>query len=326
MFTLKPGQTNQGLKCRHCVRTQKKYGTYCNIASHHRIRQPLQKTAIFSKDRILGIKKITDEYSYRNLITAVVLLFRDLYTIHQILEKATKVKTPQLASYLINITFTDTHKINEYLAYVHDIKNSFPKIQEARLVNKTYNRTQIWNPDLKIRDLNNREYYIVISDKTTLFKGKISNLCHYTEEISDIKKEMCAQAGYPNNFTAPTSSKYLEEIFAHTPGDNNKFWTALKNQITQDLTTITHKLVNAISSAHSKIPVYIINAGSIRVLNSGDFEGEKYRIVYDYTYYHKPQIRYFITKNNMRIYQMDIFFSSNFAAEPEFTISEYQEN
>ena len=100
MFTLQPGQNQQGLPCLHCIKSMKKYNTYCSISSHHKKRvitpgkSKEQKT--FDNDKIKSILKLTENYSYHSIVVGVILMFPEVKSLPEILDMACQLKTSQL--------------------------------------------------------------------------------------------------------------------------------------------------------------------------------------------------------------------------------------
>ena len=320
MFTLQPGQNQQGLPCQHCLKSIKKYNSYCNIASHHKKRVVQFKSKeekALNQDKMKSIRKLTEDYSYHSIVIGVILLFPEVRSLTEILDKASKLKTTQLNSYLVNIHLTDSVKIHKYIEYVMGIKEHFPNIQESKLIKKGIFYRKILNLDLTIRNLNNQVSGIVTQKKYYLVREPISMLHEFTPELQETKKNFLEYHGYYQyGYQNKSKLKEIKELMKYRPA-YIPYYTQLIAAFNDNLDSICRKLVQELTFPEVNHPVYLLDGKTTHLLSTGN---KNWTLQFDNQYLGKPSLRYYLLQNQIRKYNIYIRWETNIFAEPEFVV------
>lgn len=319
MFTIQPGKTKNGKDCLHCLQSMKSKKTYCSIVAHHQVRYIKSKTKNKKTNSLEKIRKISQEYSYRNLITSVILMFPQVKTIEDINRFAPKVSSTQLATYLINLHLSNSIVIHRYMEYMHEIKSFFPSIQEARILKKGTYSQNLWDIDIIIRNLDNQQFGLVTVNNHNLIHRPLGKLITLPTDFQRLKKEYLEYYGYFS--FADSKSKETKDNMIYTPGKNT-YWDNLIKFIETNKTIIENKLSETITFSRIHFPVYLLDNKGIVNLNSQTHNFQNLRLVLDNSYLRKSSIRFYLEKNNQRYFILQIFWSEDFYQEPEFTISQ----
>lgn len=319
MNTLQPGKNQLGYDCQHCLKSMKKYNTYCNIASHHKVRHIKIKTPKSeTKDRLIHIKKLSEKYSYKTLLTSVVFLFPNVQSLTDICNHANKVQTTQLATYLINLHLANTASIQTFLTYLHENKHHFANLQEAKIMKQESHTPYLWNLNITFRHLNNNKIGVVIPESYYLFNIPLRKVVPMLDEFQTIKKEILEYYGYYHE--AFTQNKDIKSIMEYSSG-RNRYWNTLIPYLEQFRNEIANKLSDALSFNHVNYPVYLLQSPNILHMNPPSRLYHNQELVLDRSYLNKSRVRFYLVKNNQRNFSVDICWKSDFYHEPICQVS-----
>ena len=326
MNTLQPGQTQYGTPCQHCVKSMKKYNTYCSIASHHKTREVKQFKHTTEKsshlDKLKNITKLTQDYSYQSLITAVMLMFPQINNVSGVIQLSSKLKTNQLNSYLVNLHLADSFKIQKYIEYIGQIVTHFPNIQESKLVKKDVFSRRLINVDLVVRNQQNQQFSFINRNNYFLYQSKLSRWIPLSPELQQIKKEFLEYYGFYSHSTLDKiRNKEIKETFSYRPG-KIPYFERLIEEIRTHNQSFTRFLVNELTFPDTEHPVYLLDGKTIKQLNSGETKtgNPNWNLQQDMEYLGKATLRYYLSLNGVRKFKVDIGFNNKYFEEPLITI------
>jgi len=321
MSTILPGYTNSGTPCLHCKRSQEKYKTYCSIASHHKTRQikDNKKTPKFSLEKFKNVNKITEDYPARNLIVATILLFPELSSLQDVLKMTNRVKTTQLASYLVNLQLSSDSMICNSVEIGKRLALEFPNIQESQLV-KRGTPKKLWNLDIIIRNKKNQSVGLIIPSKFYLFEAPLTHFVSTSLDMKEKQKNILQENGFnPYNYMAFTNDKNACEVMSYSP-HRNPYLESIISKIYQDKEQLLQKLKHIMCFRDISHPIYLVRKTKTILINNPEMNTVKWGLSLDLTHTRKPSLRYNITLNQEVKYQMYISWKEHFHQDPVIRI------
>lgn len=318
MTTLQPGYTNTGYQCQHCVKSQKKYNTFCSIPSHHKSRVMKQKLqSKTSKFTLETITRLTEEYSALKLIVSTVLLFPEIDNLDGVIKFSSKIKTHQLNSYLVNLHLTKDKTLLKNLELAKSITGYFPHLQEVKIVNQTVHSKTKLSVDLITRNLQNELCGIMIPHNYYLLRLSILAVINLTPEDSLLKEKLLAEYGFNRHYYQPlVTDSNAKDAMCYAPS-KNPYWERIIYLFHQNKAEILNKLVSKLTFSTDTYPIFLLSKKGITPLIN-TMEG--WDIKFDTEYTRKPSLKFWITHQNNPQYRLYVGWEKNYILDPQITI------